>query len=117
MINRRDDAVQIACSGHSATQEPQQPRPATVHILHVALSSADLTEIETSFVQSALSDGWISGTGRFVNRSPTALEALIRRRAKVSTRTTVVLQTFFENRAHPVVGPDDTEPTDRPLPP
>lgn len=37
--------------------------------------------------------------------SPTALEALIRdirRRANVSTRTTVVLQTFFEGRAHPV---------------
>ncbi|MDP9093878.1 MAG: Lrp/AsnC family transcriptional regulator [Actinomycetota bacterium] len=38
--------------------------------------------------------------------SPTALEALIReirRRASVSTRTTVVLQTFYERRAHPVV--------------
>ena len=37
--------------------------------------------------------------------SPTALEALIReirRRANVSTRTTVVLQTFFERRAHAV---------------
>lgn len=37
--------------------------------------------------------------------SPTALEALIRdirRRANVSTRTTVVLQTFFEGRPHPV---------------
>ena len=37
--------------------------------------------------------------------SPTALEALIReirRRANVSTRTTVVLQTFFEGRSHPV---------------
>jgi Lrp/AsnC family leucine-responsive transcriptional regulator len=36
--------------------------------------------------------------------SPTALEELIReirRRASVSTRTTVVLQTFFERRAHP----------------
>jgi Lrp/AsnC family leucine-responsive transcriptional regulator len=36
--------------------------------------------------------------------SPTALEALIReirRRAKVSTRTTVVLQTFFERPAAP----------------
>ena len=35
---------------------------------------------------------------------PTALEALIReirRRAHVSTRTTVVLQTFFERRATP----------------
>jgi Lrp/AsnC family transcriptional regulator, leucine-responsive regulatory protein len=38
--------------------------------------------------------------------SPTDLEALIRdirRRANVSTRTTVVLQTFFERRAHRVV--------------
>lgn len=37
--------------------------------------------------------------------SPTALEALIReirRRANVSTRTTVVLQTFYEGRSHPV---------------
>lgn len=37
--------------------------------------------------------------------SPTALEELIReirRRAKVSTRTTVVLQTFFEGRTHPL---------------
>lgn len=36
--------------------------------------------------------------------SPTALESLIReirRRANVSTRTTVVLQTFYENRPHP----------------
>ncbi|HEX9230376.1 MAG TPA: hypothetical protein VF869_00605, partial [Jatrophihabitantaceae bacterium] len=37
----------------------------------------------------------------------------IRRRAKVSTRTTVVLQTFFENRAHPVVGQDGEEPANR----
>lgn len=39
--------------------------------------------------------------------SPTALENLIRevrRRANVSTRTTVVLQTFFERRAAPPVG-------------
>ena len=37
--------------------------------------------------------------------SPTALEALIReirKRANVSTRTTVVLQTFFDRRAHPL---------------
>ncbi len=37
--------------------------------------------------------------------SPSALEALIReirRRADVSTRTTVVLQTFFEGRPHPI---------------
>jgi Lrp/AsnC family leucine-responsive transcriptional regulator len=37
--------------------------------------------------------------------SPTALEDLlreIRRRSNVSTRTTVVLQTYFERRAHPV---------------
>jgi Lrp/AsnC family transcriptional regulator, leucine-responsive regulatory protein len=37
---------------------------------------------------------------------PVALEELIReirRRANVSTRTTVILQTFFENRPHPVV--------------
>ena len=37
--------------------------------------------------------------------SPTALEELIReirRRANVSTRTTVVLQTFFEHRPHPI---------------
>jgi len=41
--------------------------------------------------------------------SPTALEALIReirKRANVSTRTTVVLQTFFEGRAHPVTEED-----------
>ena len=41
--------------------------------------------------------------------SPHALESLIReirRRANVSTRTTVVLQTFFEGRSHPVEIPD-----------
>jgi Lrp/AsnC family transcriptional regulator, leucine-responsive regulatory protein len=41
--------------------------------------------------------------------SPGALEELIReirKRANVSTRTTVVLQTFYEGRAHPVQGPD-----------
>jgi Lrp/AsnC family leucine-responsive transcriptional regulator len=40
--------------------------------------------------------------------TPTALEGLIReirKRANVSTRTTVVLQTFFEGRAHPVASP------------
>jgi len=39
--------------------------------------------------------------------SPTALEQLIReirKRANVSTRTTVVLQTFFERRAKPPAG-------------
>jgi Lrp/AsnC family leucine-responsive transcriptional regulator len=39
--------------------------------------------------------------------SPTALETLIRevrRRANVSTRTTVVLQTFYEGRPHPIPG-------------
>jgi Lrp/AsnC family leucine-responsive transcriptional regulator len=39
---------------------------------------------------------------------PTALESLIReirRRANVSTRTTVVLQTFFERRAQPRAAP------------
>jgi len=39
--------------------------------------------------------------------SPTALETLIRevrRRANVSTRTTVVLQTFYEGRPHPISG-------------
>jgi Lrp/AsnC family leucine-responsive transcriptional regulator len=43
--------------------------------------------------------------------SPHALEVLIReirRRANVSTRTTVVLQTFFEGRSHPVEIPDTT---------
>ena len=37
--------------------------------------------------------------------SPTALEELIReirKRANVSTHTTVVLQTFYERRAHPI---------------
>jgi Lrp/AsnC family transcriptional regulator, leucine-responsive regulatory protein len=41
--------------------------------------------------------------------SPTALEALIReirRRANVSTRTTVVLQTFFERHARPPAAPE-----------
>jgi Lrp/AsnC family transcriptional regulator, leucine-responsive regulatory protein len=45
--------------------------------------------------------------------TPTALEQLIReirRRAHVSTRTTVVLQTFFEHRLAPAV-PDDAEPS------
>ena len=41
--------------------------------------------------------------------SPTALEQLIReirKRANVSTRTTVVLQTFFERRAKPPIASD-----------
>lgn len=40
--------------------------------------------------------------------TPGALEKLIReirRRANVSTRTTVVLQTFFEGRPHPIAEP------------
>jgi Lrp/AsnC family leucine-responsive transcriptional regulator len=77
---------------------------------------AGLTEIETCHS--------VAGDDSFVLfvrvTSPTALEALIReirRRAKVSTRTTVVLQTFFENRAHPVAGSDDEEPTTKALSP
>ncbi len=73
---------------------------------------AGLTEIETCHS--------VAGEDSFVLfvrvTSPTALEALIReirRRAKVSTRTTVVLQTFYENRAHPVVGPADKEAADK----
>ena len=45
--------------------------------------------------------------------TPTALERLIReirRRANVSTRTTVVLQTFFERRAAPWAQSADTLP-------
>jgi Lrp/AsnC family leucine-responsive transcriptional regulator len=61
---------------------------------------AALTEIESCHS--------VAGEDSFVLfvrvASPTALEELIReirRRASVSTRTTVVLQTFFERRAHP----------------
>jgi Lrp/AsnC family transcriptional regulator, leucine-responsive regulatory protein len=57
--------------------------------------------------------------------TPSALEALIReirRRANVSTRTTVVLQTFFDRPALPLAPamlrsgsePDETRPTPRP---
>lgn len=66
-----------------------------------------LTEIETCHS--------VAGEDSFVLfvrvASPTALEALIReirKRANVSTRTTVVLQTFFDRRAHPVGEPDGT---------
>ncbi|CAN5533467.1 transcriptional regulator LrpA [soil metagenome] len=62
---------------------------------------AVLTEIETCH-SVAGEDSYVL----FVRvSSPTALEQLIReirRRANVSTRTTVVLQTFFENRTHPM---------------
>lgn len=60
----------------------------------------DLTEIESCHS--------VAGDDSFVLfvrvASPTALEALIReirRRADVTTRTTVVLQTLFERRARP----------------
>jgi len=62
---------------------------------------SDLTEIESCHS--------VAGDDSFVLfvrvASPSALESLIREirvRANVSTRTTVVLQTFFERRAHPV---------------
>jgi Lrp/AsnC family transcriptional regulator, leucine-responsive regulatory protein len=61
---------------------------------------AGLTEIEACH-SVAGDDAYVL----FVRvQSPTALEALIReirKRANVSTRTTVVLQTFFERRAAP----------------
>ena len=62
-----------------------------------------LTEIESCYS--------VAGEDSFVLfarvASPTALEELIReirRCASVSTRTTVVLQTFYERRPHPVEG-------------
>ena len=62
---------------------------------------ATLSEIETCH-SVAGEDSFIL----FVRvASPTALESLIReirKRANVSTRTTVVLHTFFERRAHPI---------------
>jgi perosamine synthetase len=39
----------------------------------IPLSSVDLTEVETAYVQAALSNGWISGTGPFVSRFEEAL--------------------------------------------
>jgi perosamine synthetase len=39
----------------------------------IPLSDVDLTQLETSLVQEALADGWISGTGRFVSRFEQAL--------------------------------------------
>jgi Lrp/AsnC family leucine-responsive transcriptional regulator len=66
----------------------------------LGLPLAGLAEIEACH-SVAGSDSYVL----FVRvASPTALEALIReirRRANVSTRTTVVLQTFFERRALP----------------
>jgi Lrp/AsnC family transcriptional regulator, leucine-responsive regulatory protein len=66
---------------------------------------AGLTEVESCHS--------VAGEDSFVLfvrvSSPTALEELIReirKRANVSTRTTVVLQTFFERRAHPLPGPE-----------
>ncbi|MDQ1484652.1 MAG: Lrp/AsnC family transcriptional regulator, leucine-responsive regulatory protein [Actinomycetota bacterium] len=62
---------------------------------------ADLTEVESCH-SVAGEDGFVL----FVRvTSLTALDQLIReirRRANVSTHTTVLLQTFFELRAHPV---------------
>lgn len=62
---------------------------------------AGLTEIEACHS--------VAGEDSFVLfvrvSSPSALEALIReirKRANVSTRTTVVLQTFYEGRPHPM---------------
>ena len=62
---------------------------------------AELTEVESCHS--------VAGEDSFVlfvrTAAPTDLEALIReirRRANVSTRTTVVLQTFYERRAHPL---------------
>jgi Lrp/AsnC family leucine-responsive transcriptional regulator len=62
---------------------------------------AELSEVETCHS--------VAGEDSFVLfvrvATPTALEELIReirKRANVSTRTTVVLQTFFERRAQPV---------------
>lgn len=62
---------------------------------------APLTEVESCHS--------VAGEDSFVLfvrvEGPRALEELIReirRRANVSTRTTVVLQTFFERRAHPL---------------
>ncbi|MFN2518098.1 MAG: Lrp/AsnC family transcriptional regulator [Jatrophihabitantaceae bacterium] len=68
----------------------------------------EVTEIEACYS--------VAGEDSFVLfvrvASPSALEALIReirRRANVSTRTTVVLQTFFEGRAHPVTEAPSSE--------
>jgi Lrp/AsnC family leucine-responsive transcriptional regulator len=72
--------------------------PAHEYDIPERLSS--LTEVETCHS--------VAGEDSFVLfvrvASPTALEELIRqirKRANVSTRTTVVLQTFFERRAQP----------------
>jgi Lrp/AsnC family leucine-responsive transcriptional regulator len=73
--------------------DPAQPDDAPERL-------AGLTQIEACH-SVAGSDSYVL----FVRvASPTALEKLIReirRRANVSTRTTVVLQTFFERRALP----------------
>jgi Lrp/AsnC family leucine-responsive transcriptional regulator len=68
---------------------------------------AELSEVETCHS--------VAGEDSFVLfvrvATPTALEELIReirKRANVSTRTTVVLQTFFERRAQPVDPPQAT---------
>jgi hypothetical protein len=69
-------------------------------------------------------DGTIQGYRALVD--PEALGLPLAALIAISTTTTsttfptgsrtVVLQTFFENRAHPVVGPDDKEPADRASP-
>lgn len=70
----------------------------TAHEYDIPKRLSPLTEIESCHS--------VAGADSFVLfvrvASPTALEALIReirRRANVSTRTTVVLQTFFERHA------------------
>lgn len=72
----------------------------TAHEYDIPELLSPLTEIESCHS--------VAGADSFVLfvrvATPTALEALIReirRRANVSTRTTVVLQTFFERHARP----------------
>ena len=76
---------------------PLRPR---ARVRHARAPGRELTEIESCHS--------VAGDDSFVLfvrvASPTALEELIReirRRANVSTRTTVVLQTFFERQAAP----------------
>ncbi len=99
-------------TGYSAVIDPEAiglPLAAVVavtpldpaHEYDIPERLASLTEVEACHS--------VAGEDSFVLfvrvGSPRALEELIReirKRANVSTRTTVVLQTFFERRAHPL---------------
>lgn len=71
----------------------------------IPLSDVDLTELETSLVQEALADGWISGTGGFVSRFEQALGARIGREHTIAvTNGTLAIELVLRALG---IGPGD----------